>query len=166
MNILFTFCLLIIPLLFIGYSIAAIFSAQVRQEIKLRKWAFVFLAVISLVCLFVVVPHGPRVDPKKVVTQYRLNRIRAAILNYETEYSNPPSTANNAPLMKELRASNPKKDVFLTLGRGEHNKKGEAIDAWGTPFRISLDDPNDPLVQSAGPDKKWGTADDMSSKEK
>jgi hypothetical protein len=163
MTILFTILLLIIPLLTLGYGVGAIFFANLRREMVQRKWAFAFLVAVSLLCLFLVIPHGNGANAAKALTQYRLHRVWAAIMNYESEYSSPPATAENAPLMKVLRANNPKKDVFLNLERGERNKKGEIVDAWGTPLRISLDDPNNPVVQSAGPDKVWGTKDDMSS---
>jgi hypothetical protein len=154
----------LIPLLFIGSAVAAIFSESVRSEIKRQKWQYAVLGTISLVaviCLFVFHHRPP--DLHKIKTVDQLNRIRAAILNYEATYSGPPATTDNAPLMRILERDNPQKTIFIVFNHGERNKQGEAIDAWGTPVRISLDDPANPQVQSAGPDKIWDTKDDISS---
>jgi hypothetical protein len=44
---------------------------------------------------------------------------------------------------------------------GEINLKGELLDAWETPFRITIVQPKGLLIQSAGQDRRFGTADDI-----
>ncbi len=41
------------------------------------------------------------------------------------------------------------------------NSKGEVLNPWGTPVRIIMTDPKNPIIQSAGPDRIWGTKDDI-----
>jgi hypothetical protein len=39
--------------------------------------------------------------------------------------------------------------------------RDHARDMWGTLYRIARSDPNGFEIQCAGPDKKWGTTDDL-----
>jgi len=63
--------------------------------------------------------------------------------------------------MKELAGDNPRKIEFISLMPQHFNEKGEVVDIWGTPLRLSVADPEHPVIQSAGPDKQWNTPDDM-----
>jgi hypothetical protein len=67
--------------------------------------------------------------------------------------------------MQTLQSLNPNKTAFITFEPWELDSKEEPVDAWGTRIRISFADPKNPLVQSAGLDKKWGTADDLTGVE-
>jgi len=98
-------------------------------------------------------------------TQMELDQIRKGILDYETEYGNPPPPTDNRELMQILQGFNPHKIQFITSEPWEFNAKEEPVDAWGNRLRISMTDPKKPLVQSAGPDKKWDTADDLTGEE-
>jgi hypothetical protein len=98
-------------------------------------------------------------------TQMELDQIRKGILSYETEYGNPPPPSDNREMMQILQGFNPHKTQFLASEPWEFNAKEEPVDAWGTRLRISVVDPKNPLVQSAGPDKKWDTADDLTGDE-
>ena len=64
-------------------------------------------------------------------------------------------------LIKILMGGNRRGIEFLTLKKSDINNEGEMLDAWGTPFRIDMADPQHPKIRSAGPDRKWGTADDL-----
>jgi hypothetical protein len=98
-------------------------------------------------------------------TQMELSQIRKGLLNYETEYGSPPSPSDPRDLMQILQGLNPHKTAFITCEPWELDSKEEPVDAWGTRIRISLADPKNPLVQSAGLDKKWGTTDDLAGDE-
>jgi hypothetical protein len=104
---------------------------------------------------------------KKMIskTQTELDQISKGILSYETEYGNPPPPTDDRELMQVLQGFNPHKTQFITSEPWELNSKEEPVDTWGNRLRISLTDPKNPLVQSAGPDKKWNTADDLTGEE-
>jgi prepilin-type N-terminal cleavage/methylation domain-containing protein len=127
----------------------------------------------------------------KVRTNAKVNRtlsdlhaLNSAIRSYRTEYEMWPGNyphglqaprtweagtnawPNNAELIKYLIPSNPPPINRL------YNLKGHAfwepgtnltvIDAWLNPVRIALDPTNKILrIDSRGPDKAWGTADDI-----
>ncbi len=94
-------------------------------------------------------------------SQMELDQIRKGLLRYETEYGSAPSSADLSDVMQILQGLNSHKTAFITCAPWELDSKEEPIDAWGTRLRISLADPTNPQVQSAGLDKKWGTADDL-----
>jgi hypothetical protein len=94
-------------------------------------------------------------------TQTELDEIRKGLINYETAYGSPPTESDPRDLMQVLQSLNPNKTAFIRCEPWEFDSKDEPVDAWGTRIRISLTDPKNPVVQSAGLDKKWGTADDL-----
>jgi hypothetical protein len=53
--------------------------------------------------------------------------------------------------------------VYMLFKTNQVNSSGESIDAWGTPFRISRISDTEVKIESAGPDKIFGTADDITN---
>jgi hypothetical protein len=98
-------------------------------------------------------------------TQTELDQIRKGLINHETAYGSVSSPRDPRELMRILQTSNSNKPAFVTFEPWELDSEEEPIDAWGTRIRISLADPKNPLVQSAGLDKEWGTADDLTGVE-
>lgn len=95
-------------------------------------------------------------------TQAELDQVRKGIIDYEYQYGVLPSVGDYRDLVQILQGTNPNKTVFITCDPWELDSKGELVDAWGTRLRISLADPKNPQLQSAGLDKRWNTADDLS----
>jgi hypothetical protein len=98
-------------------------------------------------------------------TQTELDKIRKGIISYETDYGSLPFPSDPRDFMQILQAPGPGKPGFITFEPWELDSKAEPVDAWGTCIRITLADSKNPLVQSAGLDKKWGTADDLTGVE-
>jgi hypothetical protein len=158
--------LLLSPPLFIGSCIASIYSKGVRAKIKRHKWLFASWGVSSLLCILILsaivsAASGVIGTAKKARTIAEQDQIHTAILNYETEYGKPSPATDNAGIKRELEGDNPRKIEFINIKPQDLNDKRELMDAWGTPFRISVADPDHPVIQSAGPDKQWNTPDDM-----
>jgi hypothetical protein len=89
------------------------------------------------------------------------------IRDYQAKHGSLPATTDNAELFKILR---PDQELAIKTnqefwGTGSENDNGQIsgqiIDQWGTPVRVSLTDPVNPVAHSAGPDKKWDTPDDL-----
>ena len=74
-----------------------------------------------------------------------------------------PETTDNTRLQKILSGDNPRKIAFLLLKPTDLNSTGEMIDSWGTPFRITYGPESTVHVISAGPDKIFGTTDDITN---
>jgi hypothetical protein len=98
-------------------------------------------------------------------TQMEQDQIRKGILSYETEYGSPPPPTDNRELIQILQGFNPHKIRYITVDSWELNAKEEPVDAWGTRLRFTIADAKKPLVQSAGLDKIWDTADDLTGEE-
>jgi hypothetical protein len=49
------------------------------------------------------------------------------------------------------------------LEPGDQNPQDEILDPWGIPFRITFDPDSKTHVISAGPDKIFGTPDDITN---
>ena len=91
------------------------------------------------------------------------NQIQTACLAYYAEYGQMPDSPENSRLIKSLTGDSPRKIQFLVLNPRDLNSKGEMIDPLGTPFRITFDADSTVHVTSAGPDKVFGTADDLTN---
>ena len=86
--------------------------------------------------------------------------VALAVDAYRQEYGQLPSLVNQN-LVKELAGQNAKQSLFLELHRRELNREGDVVDAWGTPLRFLRLDDGSPQIISAGPDKVFGTADNI-----
>jgi len=155
--------LLLVPM---GFGIGifwAIFSPELRKHMRKRWWLYIIWFVVSIMIigvLFPVSPGGIQVA-KEAKTRAGISQIQTALLAYQTEYDKFPPGKDNATIIRELMSDSPRQIAFLNLKPADMNAKGEALDAWSTPLRISLTDAQAPVIQSAGPDKKWNTPDDI-----
>jgi len=91
------------------------------------------------------------------------DRIRSACLNYAVEYNRLPPDSDNKRLTVALTGDNARHIQFLWLTQNETNADGEMIDQWGTPLKVTFYDTSGIQVASAGPDKVFGTSDDIVS---
>jgi hypothetical protein len=104
---------------------------------------------------------------KRAALSNELNQVQTAVLNYYTEYSEYPVTSDNATLIKILTGltatENSRQIAFLTVKPSDENAKGELLDPWGTPLEMSVTHDGVIHLRSAGPDKIFGTADDITN---
>lgn len=79
-------------------------------------------------------------------------------------HSNFPRLGNpvgeNHEITAALLGDNPAKFPFLAAGHRALNARRELCDRWGTPFRFHQISGTAMEIRSAGPDRKFGTADD------
>jgi hypothetical protein len=153
----FVICLslaiLAVPVLGVARFTSAIFSSKIRQTIKTHWRSHVVLAAASLACIFLLLASmmpgwTGLFGAKRAKSENGAEQIRTAILAYETEYDEPPPNNQNAALIKTLTGSNPRGIMFLSVSPRDMNARGEMVDAWGQPFRVSLADPKHPVVFS------------------
>jgi len=91
------------------------------------------------------------------------DRIRHACLNYAMEYNRLPPDSDNKRLTAALIGDNARHIQFLWLTKTELNANNEMIDNWGTPLKVTFQGASGIQITSAGPDKIFGTADDVVS---
>jgi hypothetical protein len=84
-----------------------------------------------------------------------------AMVTFRTNF---PRTGNpvgeNAEITAALCGDNPAHFAFIPRTHPAINARGELCDRWGTPFRFHQLSGELMEIRSAGPDKKFGTADD------
>jgi hypothetical protein len=66
----------------------------------------------------------------------------------------------NSEIAAALAGDNPQHLVLIPRNHRAFNDRGELCDRWGTPFRFHALSGEHMDLRSAGPDRKFGTADD------
>jgi hypothetical protein len=89
--------------------------------------------------------------------------VRDACLAYATVFNRLPPDSENSKLTAALLGQNSRGIAFLSLPAREINDNNEIIDHWGTPLKIVFQGASGIQVISAGPDKVFGTPDDIIS---
>ena len=91
--------------------------------------------------------------------------LRLVLEIVSTFRSNFPRDGNpvgsNAEITAALTGQNKLRLALIPPGHPAINKSGELCDRWGTPFFFHAESGTRMTVQSAGPDKKLHTADDV-----
>jgi hypothetical protein len=87
-----------------------------------------------------------------------LNELFGAYHTNFPRIGNP--VGENAEITAALLGDNPAGFVFIARSHRAINARGELCDRWGTPFRFHQLSGTQMEIRSAGPDRKFGTADD------
>jgi len=138
-----------------------------QQPVKEGSWltyvvvVFVLIFVLGLVLAPSVNNDVVGANKAKAATTER--QIEAACQAYLTEYGQLPPTSENYRLMKILTTDNPRAIPLINVKPTDLTPNGDLIDPWGTPYRITFDSDSKVHVISAGPDKVFGTHDDVTN---
>jgi hypothetical protein len=132
------------------------------SKIQLGTPYAILAALIILAIIFTMIENAHRVSPNIKEATYA-EQISVACETFRMEYGALPETTENYRLKKILCGDNLRKIEFISLKLRDVNVNGEMIDPWGTPFRIMFDDDFKVHVISAGPDKIFGTPDDITN---
>jgi hypothetical protein len=87
-----------------------------------------------------------------------LDLITAFRTNFPRE-GNP--VGSNAEITATLSGRNALRFAFIAPNHPAINRAGELCDRWGTPFFLHAESGTRMTIQSAGPDQRLHTADDM-----
>ena len=140
-------------------------SVTVPSKPKPSKIWKVSVTLVVLLFLVAVVLYlgsgtiGPGLrDAPEIYTRTNMGMIEAIFANYIQDSGAVPVSSENYRLVQIFA----KKSDFT---RNSHtvNANQEFIDGWGTPFRISVESKDSIVILSAGPDKIFGTADDITN---
>jgi hypothetical protein len=101
---------------------------------------------------------------EKLANEY--TQVQTAAISSYTEYSVYPSAPDNATLIRMLTGEsaegNQRRIAFISIKDSDRDAKGDLLDPWGTPVELSVTADGKLHARSAGPDKTFGTADDIS----
>jgi len=100
-------------------------------------------------------------------TWFRISRMEiysfaAAMESYKDAYGTYP-TGDNSTVFGALRGNNPKKLIFLDVHPRSISADGAFVDPWQTPYEIRVNSTNSVSVRSAGKNKHFGDADDVTN---
>lgn len=87
-----------------------------------------------------------------------LNELFGAFQTNFPRLGNP--VGENVEITAALAGANPAQFVFISPRHRAINARGELCDRWGTPFRFHQVSGTQMEIRSAGPDRKFATADD------
>ena len=81
---------------------------------------------------------------------------------YQRTYGEFPS-GDNATILDTLRRGNPRKLIFLDLHPRSIHATGAFVDPWQTPYEVKIHSTNSVSIRSAGKNKRFGDADDVTN---
>lgn len=100
--------------------------------------------------------HEPEAD---------LQILSSVIGEYRAVFRQNPVAGENREVVEALTGSNPYKLVFLDPAHPALNAQRELTDRWNTPVRFHPVSGTHMEISSAGPDRQFGTADDIMAEE-
>jgi len=118
----------------------------------------IILVLVTLAVWVAIKLHRGLTAKKKIETKHRM---KALVMAYDVYWSPTrpfAKDADNATIVTELR-----KRGILAPGAGTTNERGEWLDAWSTPFRVQIIKDRC-VIDSAGPDRTFGTNDDLKTR--
>ena len=131
------------------------------QAKKVLKWCAGFLSFLLLLGALFPCTNCPRKAARRVEARNLIQSFDTASRAYKAEYGYYP-TGKPSEIVTALTGKNLRSIVFLGLRERDLNQAGEPIDYWKTPFRFERVSDGEPLqLTSAGPDKTFGTQDDV-----
>ena len=139
-----------------------------EQPLKRRSWTLCVVLVLGIILVLIGdillggIGNGLKASPRAKAS-YQIIQICTACQNYVIEYGTLPPTSENYRLIKILSGDNPRGITFITLRPSDLSPDGEIVDPWKTPLRIIFDSDSKVSCISAGPDKIFGTADDITN---
>jgi len=130
-----------------------------RAHWKLR--VLLLLGIAAMLGLLKIWSPAIILSQDRLSTMNMMSAMDSACHAYVTENGSLPPSVDNRALVGALTGANARRVVYLRLRSAEKNSQNEAVDAWGTPYRVSYASPTGVDIVSAGSDKVFGTDDDI-----
>jgi len=139
-------------------------TVQKKQgRISLTGYLAIVLALIGLAGLYVVRwSFDADVRRQALICRTDTHNLSAAMKGYQRTYGKFP-VGDNATILKALRGENPKRSHFFDVRSGSLDEHGAFIDPWRTPYLIETNLTNGISIRSAGPNRGFGDADDVTN---
>ena len=88
------------------------------------------------------------------------NQLHTALRGYEADYGTWPP-GDTVAIMQALKGANARHVVYIAFTPSITAPDGTMLDPWGTSYRIDYPSPDSIRITSAGPDRQFGTSDDI-----
>ncbi|MCE0483713.1 MAG: hypothetical protein LV479_05690 [Methylacidiphilales bacterium] len=129
------------------------------------QWTLVAAILLLIFGVILLSPGSPGYPNQNLRTQACIEVLTAACQTYLRDNGPLPRNIDNRGLAALLTGENPGRRVYIELGKSvkQLNESGELVDAWGTPLRVQSVSSSEVAITSAGPDRIFGTADDITN---
>ena len=124
---------------------------------------FTFYLVATLLIAWLILNSVPRIYSGPGKAGYmRLNaeEVGRGINLYKKRFGEYP-TGENATIIKKLSGQNPHHDVLIEHVSKSINWRGQIVDMWRQPLKFEFEGTNNFIINSAGPNEKFGDGDDV-----
>jgi len=142
---------------------ATVESGKASAWRSLILWGLLaFIAAMAFLAFFVIMDKGPLPPGPETQTTALILTLKEMLATYREDNGAYPDSPENYLLVKSMSGQNPsKKNYYSFSDQSFLNANKEIVDSWGTPLRFDFKGKDDVLIISAGPDKIFGTADDI-----
>lgn len=131
-----------------------------RNE-TILKWFIGVLLLFLFFGLFFPCTNCPGKAARRVEARNLIHNFDGAFRAYKEEYGSYPS-GSPREIVSALTGNNSRSIEFIILQDRDRNQAGDPIDFWKTPFRfVRISESEPPQLTSAGPDRTFGTQDDV-----
>ena len=128
------------------------------------SWKFqaaLFIGIVFVAAfLFLVSASRFLMVNRKPLTVGLIVSVQVASSSYITDSGAFPKRLDNPTLFAILSGADSGK-VYMTFETRNISRQGEILDDWGIPLRVTRVSDTELKIESAGPDKIFGTADDI-----
>ena len=95
-------------------------------------------------------------------TKVQIAMLEHTLESYRAKFGDYP-VGNSTQVFRRLAGDNPEKLIFLRVPTSSVSTNGEYLDQWGTPYEIKISATNRVTLRSAGANKLFGDADDLTN---
>jgi hypothetical protein len=125
------------------------------------KWSAGVFLLLLVLGLAMPCTNCPQTAARRFEARLLIRSFDIASRRCKAQFGSYP-TGNPSEILAALAGRNSQRMIFLDLRERSLNQAGELIDFWRTPFRFEhVSDSEPPKLTSAGPDKAFGTQDDV-----
>lgn len=139
-----------------------------KKGLTLIEILVVIIIISMLAAVSLPVYHKARVKGVIVKTKSIISSIEAALSMYETDFGDYPAGDTSKILVELLQGPVENENwngPYIRFKKEDVDKEGNVVDGWKTPLIYKYpqsEKENTPyIIISAGPDKKFGTKDDI-----
>jgi len=140
-------------------------TAKSEKSAKHTNWLLVIslsVGIILILLVLILMAGSSSIGSEPPRTESFIMAMDTAAQGYMTDNGPFSKSLDNHTFWSDLSGADSGK-VYMSFKTSQQNDKGEIVDPWGTPYRIWYISDKEVGITSAGPDKTFGTADDISN---
>jgi Tfp pilus assembly protein PilE len=131
-----------------------------KWELSFVEWLIVVAIVAVLTAVLQPIHHGEPIGSRIKLTRIDMTNLAGALNQHRlTKGAYPPG--DFAAMIELLIGSHVYQTNSLEKNFRSFNEERQPVDLWLTPYRIETNSTNGLSIRSAGPNRRFGDADDL-----